>query len=723
MINAHNPDRLRDALHAIPPDLSREMWVKAGMAFHAGGGSFEDFNHWSSLGNNYNAQDCQSTFRSFKILPGGVGVATLFGTARDYGWVEGNVGHQRQPAIPRPEPLGKPMPGISAVEVWDRCEAATNAHGYIAAKGAAGVPLNTLRVVPASETLRISGQSVAGFLMVPAFAPDGEMQSAQFIPPDGVGKKVNLPGATMKGATFTVGPNVGPAHLCEGIGAAWAVWQATGHRAVCCFGWGNVRRVAEAIREQDPNARLVLVPDMGKEQEAKKIAADVGAAVVVMPDGWSPNSDVADLARAEGGDALALLLENPIEPPKPVSNVHQLANFVDIEGRPKPPRWVIPGFIGHGVTVISGAHGVGKTTALLSLAMTAAGLHGDELLPCHWRHVVYITEDVEQVRRILAGIVGDLNISLDLIRKRLHIVEAVRLDPTRVAAVGTTYRAQFNRTVQGVDVLPLVVLDTKSAVLALENENDNSEASYMMSALKQGFDGLPVWLIGHVAKPNVGRAEVAALSTRGASAIEGDANQTIFLVQEGERRYLLLGKTRFEPRWRELEITSFTSQTTEPDEFGNWEIVEMRWGIAAPAERSRKAATEQATEQRRKDDEARLRQDIRDAVDEAWLLGHPLNRAGIKSKIRRKKSEVVAMIENLLSERWLYEVDVPAKFRAVNSKKAFLVNLTTEEHEAVLAGSALPDSKLVIPDSWKKQAIPPVPDVDAQPSDSAVEEA
>ena len=723
MINGQNPDRLRDALHVIPPDLPRDMWVKAGMAFHAGGGSFDDFDRWSALGHNYNAKDCHSTFRSFKITLDGVGVGTLFGMARDYGWVEGNLSQQRQPAQPRPERLSKPVLGISAVEVWDRCEAATNAHGYIAAKGAAGVPLDTLRVVPASDTLRIAGQSVAGFLMVPAFAPDGEMQSAQFIPPDGVGKKVNLPGATMKGATFTVGPNVGPAHLCEGIGAAWAVWQAIGHRAVCCFGWGNVRRVAEAMREKDPNVRLVLVPDVGKEQEGKKIAADVGAAIVVMPDGWPQNSDVADLAHDEGCDVLALLLETPIEPPNSASTTHPLANFVDIDGRPKPPRWVIPGFIGHGVTVIAGAHGVGKTTALLPLAMTAAGLHGDELLPSQWRHVVYITEDVEQVRRILAGIVGDLNISLDLIRERLHIVEAVRLDPTRVAAVGTTYRAHFNRTVQGVDVLPLVVLDTKSAVLALENENDNSEASRMMSALKQGFDGLPVWLIGHVAKPNVGRADVAALSSRGASAIEGDANQTMFLVKEDERRYLLLGKTRFAPRWRELEITSFTAQTAEPDEFGNWEIVEMRWGIASPAERSRKEATEQATEQRRKEDDARLRQDIRDAVEEAWLLGNPLNRAGVKSKIRRKKADVVAMIENLLSERWLYEVDVEAKLRAVNSKKAFLVNLTTEEHEAVLAGSGLPDSKLVVPDSWKKKAIPPVPDIDVQPSDSAGDEA
>jgi len=71
----------------------------------------------------------------------------------------------------------------------------------------------------------------------------------------------------------------------------------------------------------------------------------------------------------------------------------------------KAPRWVIPGFIAHGVTVIAGAPGVGKTTAILPLAMTAAGLHGDEaLMPNQWRHVVYVTEDIEQVLRILAGI-------------------------------------------------------------------------------------------------------------------------------------------------------------------------------------------------------------------------------------------------------------------------------------------------------------------------------
>lgn len=399
------------------------------------------------------------------------------------------------------------------------------------------------------------------------------------------------------------------------------------------------------------------------------------------------------------------------EAPKHEPNVYPLAKYVDIGGTPKPPRWVIPGFVGHGVTVIAGAHGVGKTTALLPLAMTAAGLHGDDLLPRQWRHVVYVSVDVEQARRILAGTVLHSNLGIDpeAVRVRVHIVEAVRLDPAIVAQAGTTYREQFTRIVDGVEVLPLVVLDTKSAVLAQDNENDNAEASRMMAALKQGFDGLPVWLIGHVAKTDLGRSDVAGLNSRGASAIEGDANQTMFLIRDGDNRYLVLGKTRFEPRWTELKITSYTAQVPAMDEFGHTEIIVMRWGIAVPAQTSRKEAAELAAEHQKKVDEATLRQSVRDAVEVAWITGNPLNRAGVKASVHRKNSEVVTVIESLLSERWLYEVTVPSRERTNSNRSAFLVNLSTEEHETVLRGESLPNNKLVIPDSWKKP-IPSVPD-------------
>ncbi len=723
MVNGYSPDQIHDALNFLDAGVDRDTWHRIGRSAIANGLSVDDIDRWSSTADNYQGtRDVENAFKKITV-EGGTGPGTLIMLAKDAGWIpDGTARPAPAKPVAKPvEPPRKPAPGMSANEVWSRCIPATNQHPYIVGKQAASVPMEGLRALPNDDPLRIMGKSMAGSLVVPCYAMDGTLSTLQCIPlPDvaerlkarGISGKLNLPGCPVRG-WFTVGEikPLEPIFLCEGIGTAWAAWKATGRAAVVCFGWGNVAKVASALRQKDKSARLILVPDTGKEDAADKIAAEVGCDVVKMPDGWPINSDVSDLFCRDGFDAVQALLESATEPPKPETPIHPLARFVELDGTPKPPRWVIPGFIGHGVTVIAGAHGVGKTTALLPLAMTAAGLHGDELLPVHWRHVVYVTEDVEQARRILTGIVnhGNLNISMEEVRERIHIVEAVRLDPAFVASVGATYREQFTRKVNDVDVLPLVVLDTKSAVLALDNENDNSEASRMMAALKQGFDGLPVWLIGHVAKANLGRSDIAGLTSRGASAVEGDANQTMFLVREGESRYLVLGKVRFEPKWQELEIVSYTAQAPANDEFGNVETIIMRWGIAAPAQQSRKEAAEQALQRQQIEDEATLRDDIREAVEVAWMTGNPLNRAGVKSKIRRKTSDVVSMLENLLNERWLYEVVVPTKIRTNNSKSAFLVKLTTEEHEAVLSNGGLPSAKMVIPSSWQKSVIPVVP--------------
>ena len=41
-MTGHDLDRARNALHAIPPDLPRNDWVKVGMAAHAAGLSFDE---------------------------------------------------------------------------------------------------------------------------------------------------------------------------------------------------------------------------------------------------------------------------------------------------------------------------------------------------------------------------------------------------------------------------------------------------------------------------------------------------------------------------------------------------------------------------------------------------------------------------------------------------------------------------------------------------------
>ncbi|ADU99331.1 AAA family ATPase [Alicycliphilus denitrificans] len=372
----HDTAKAIDALHSIPPDIDRESWVRVAMAANAAGVGFDDFDAWSAGAGNYNAAASRDVWRSIK--PGkGVGAGTLFRMAAENGW-RMSEGKPQQRAVQAPrkaaEPLRKPAPGMSPAEVWERCEPATAAHGYIAAKAAAGVPLDGLRVVPAGDGLRIAGQNMAGALVVPALAADGALQSLQLIPPPGGGKKLNLPGAAMAGASFTVGEVVpgAPVALCEGVGTAWACWQATGHPAVACFGWGNVGKVAEALRQREPAARLVLVPDVGKEESAAEIAQALQCAVAYMPQGEVQNFDANDLAQRDGHDVLAALLEDAREPAPPGLPL-SVAFADELPEAFTPPDELVEGVLTAGDgSVLYGDSNSGKTFFVIDMAAAVA---------------------------------------------------------------------------------------------------------------------------------------------------------------------------------------------------------------------------------------------------------------------------------------------------------------------------------------------------------------
>lgn len=373
MLNGHDTDRARDALDAIPPDMPRDDWVRALMAAHAAGIPADEVEQWSSGADSYKASDFRSVWKSIK--PGKVGAGTLRHMAAAHGWpTNGDRPAPRPMQATRtpPETPRKPAPGMSPAEVWARCEQATNAHPYIVGKQAAGVPLDTLRVLPAGDGLRIGGVSMAGALVVPAYAPDGALQSAQLIPP--TGKKMNLPGSPMAGASFTVG-SITPGsvvYIVEGVGQAWAVWQATGRPAEVCFGWGNMAKVAHSLRNADASARLVLVPDTGKEQGAADIAREVGATVAAMPEGWPQNSDVSDLAQREGLDVLELLLESasePAPPPLPLS----VAFADELLDTFTPPDELVEGLLtADDGSVLYGDSNSGKTFLMIDIACAVA---------------------------------------------------------------------------------------------------------------------------------------------------------------------------------------------------------------------------------------------------------------------------------------------------------------------------------------------------------------
>jgi len=320
-------DRARGALHAIPPDIGREDWVKIGMAAKAAGLDFNDFDQWSAKGAKYKQADARDTWNSLKAN-GGIGAGTLYDMAAKSGWQDGEKA-SRKPETPRKTDSHCRAQGHDVAALWARCES-LQSHPYIDAKQ--GQP-DGLRIVPESEPLTIAGYAVAGWLVVPALAnpanpANQDPQSLQFIPPPGIGRKLNMPGASMTGASFTVGEINDTAYVVEGIGQAWACHKATGQAAVVAFGWGNVGRIAAGL-----DSDMVLVPDKGKEADAEHLAAELGAAVAFMPDNEADNFDANDYAQREGHEALADLLGQAVK----VSKDSQLSQAPEPLRRPTPP--------------------------------------------------------------------------------------------------------------------------------------------------------------------------------------------------------------------------------------------------------------------------------------------------------------------------------------------------------------------------------------------------
>lgn len=527
MLNGHNPDRARDALHAIPPDLPRDQWVKAGMAFHAAGGGFDDFDQWSAQADNYNAQSCRATFRSFKTAPGGVGAGALFGMASDYGWTEGNSTPRPAPErVTRPiEAPTKPRAGMGAADIWARCEAATNGHPYVVKKQAAGVALDCLRMVPAGDNLTIKRECMAGALVVPVMQQDGTLSSLQFIT---ASEKLNLPGHSVDGR-FIVGELVpgGVAYICEGIGTAWACWQATGAAAVVCFGAGNMGKVAKALREQDPSARLVVVPDVGKEKQAADIAADVSGMVATMPAGEANNFDANDLAQRDGLDVLAALLEAATEPPKPEPR-YKLLGSADLHALP-PLQWRVCGVLpAVGLAGLFGPSASGKS--FLGFDMAAHIAKGSRWFDCR----------VEAAPVVYAALEGEAGFKLRAQAWETHNGQTL---PDGLHMVLQPFKLTDPRDVKDLAaVVPagaVVFIDTLNRAAPTADENSSRDMGEILEAAKRLqnlISGLVV-LVHHTGKD-------ASKGLRGHSSLFAALDAAVEVSRDGDRREWKVAKAK-----------------------------------------------------------------------------------------------------------------------------------------------------------------------------------
>jgi RecA-family ATPase len=411
------------------------------------------------------------------------------------------------------------------------------------------VPLDGLRVVPAGDPLRIMGESMAGALVVPVTL-DGAIKTLQFITAgdtaarlkaEGKPTKLNLPGASVEG-WYSVGDLLpgGVAYLCEGIGAAWAAWIATGRAAVVCFGAGNIERVAKALRKQDSTAHLVLCPDTGKEAQAQAIAAAVGATVAEMPDGWPANSDLHDLGQRDGFDVVAALLDSAQAPPTPESLLKPVSVFDVLTNPAPPPEFVWADYIPCGVVTLMGAHGgTGKSTIALMLAVCAAvgrPLFGAEVKPCK---VLFasLEDSGAIVRHRLAHICKLWNIDPLALGDCLRIVDGTEY-PELFSAEGRgageltdTYK-ELSTTIE-TDGIGLVIVDNASDAFAGEEIQRRQVRAFIRAlamAVKPTNAGC--LLLAHVDKStSKARKSEGGEGYSGSTAWHNSARSRLFLTR------------------------------------------------------------------------------------------------------------------------------------------------------------------------------------------------
>jgi RecA-family ATPase len=252
-----------------------------------------------------------------------------------------------------------------------------------------------------------------------------------------------------------------------------------------------------------------------------------------------------------------------------------------------PVEYLIDGFLAHSFSVTAGQPGVGKTTAMVSVCLIAAGftLSDSPLKTESRRKILYVTEDANQVRQSLYAYVKYWNLNADEVSQWFIVIESKRSKVPEILLLAENV-IRHTTTER-----PLLIIDTSNATLEIDNENDNSEVGSYMAAIKQTIYtqlSTPIKIITHTAKTAQTNDDSAL--ARGASAFTGDATLTAILFMDEEKnRFMRLIKTRYEPIHREISFQTHIHNEVVLTRHGNMQDVQCITVIPYPtSEASRK---------------------------------------------------------------------------------------------------------------------------------------
>jgi len=317
-------ERVQIALGYIQPD-DRDTWRKVGMALKAefGEDGYSIWIEWSRDAKSFSARDARDVWKSFK--GGRITINTLFHLAKTGGFdpkahraapmVAGerqrreSEREQRELRERELEDKRHAAAAVDAERIWAEAPAASSDHPYLKRKG---VKADALRVY--NGPLRIGTAACDGALVVPARDAAGKLWTLEFILEDG--QKRFLTNGRKSGCFALLGGAVRDTLLIgEGFATCATLVSSTGFPAAVAFDASNLLAVATGLREQHPDARIVLCADDDYKTNGNpgvtkaQAAAEAVGGVVAIPDFGddrpSAGTDFNDLAVHCGPDAVA----------------------------------------------------------------------------------------------------------------------------------------------------------------------------------------------------------------------------------------------------------------------------------------------------------------------------------------------------------------------------------------------------------------------------------
>lgn len=331
-MSAHTErERAALALSAIPADVPRDTWwkVAAALKHEFGDDGFDLFDEWSSTAASYQQSAARNTWRSLDAS-GGIRIGSLFEVAKGFGFdpkqsaasrpsadalVAQAAARQQREALAQAEQAAKrERAAARALAIWDTAAIAQDEHPYLQRKGVRSHELRTY-----CGELSIGDMACDGAVIVPLHDARRELVSLEFIGADG--EKRFLPGGAKAGAFHLIGKTFDRIVIAEGYATGASAFEATGYGVAVAFDAGNLRRVADAMRDKYPKAVLIFSVDNDAKPDgsnpglkAATEASQAVAGVLVIP---PAGMDINDLHQKDGLDAVKDLILSALPPAWP----------------------------------------------------------------------------------------------------------------------------------------------------------------------------------------------------------------------------------------------------------------------------------------------------------------------------------------------------------------------------------------------------------------------